>query len=173
MNQEQIASILASIDSLAVALRAVADSPIVVRSSPLPPVPPLAEPLPPDVSEQVQKDAAATVADAVIADERENLLDRAVDRIVDDERVRKAVVARAAEQVDHEDIAQKVADKIDECEVLDRIDFDTVADNLHIDTSAVVDSAAEHIAGQICFDKVVAAAAQKLAEQIMERLRLS
>lgn len=137
---------------------------------PLPPVPPLAEPLPPDVSEQVQKDAAATVADAVIADERENLLDRAVDRLVDNEQIRNAVVARAAEQVDHEDIAQKVADKIDDCDILDRIDFDTVADNLHIDTNAVIDAAAEQIAGQICFDKVVAAAATKLAEQILARL---
>ncbi len=163
MHQDQIASILASLDSLAVALRAVADSPIVVRSSP-----PLSEPL----SEQVQKDAAAQVAEAIITDERENLLDRAVDRLVDSERLRTAVVARAAEQVDHEDIAQKVADKLDECDILDRIDFDQMADNLKdaIDESAVIDSAAEQIAGQICFDKVVAAAAAKLAEQIMARL---
>jgi hypothetical protein len=155
---------------------AIADSlRAAAAAEPLPPVPPLAEPLPLDVSEQVQKDAAATVADAVIADERENLLDRAVDRIVDNEKVRNAVIARAAEQVDHDAIAQAVADKLDESDILDRIDFDQMAHNLKdtIDEGAVIDAAAEQIAGQICFDKVVAAAAQKLAEQIIERLRLS
>lgn len=152
---------------------AIADSlRAAAAAEPLPPVPPLAEPLPPVLSEQVQQVAATQVADAIVADERENLLDRAVDRLVDNEQVRNAVVARAAEQVDHDAVAQAVADKVDECDILDRIDFDQMADNLKdtIDEGAVIDAAAEQIAGQICFDKVVAAAAQKLAEQIMARL---
>jgi hypothetical protein len=165
MHADTIASILAALDSLAASLRTAAAVP--------PPPPP-----------QPENDPAMIVADVLLTDERENILDRLVDRMVDDERLRNAAAARAstgvldavakiaADQVDHDAVAERIADKIDECDVLDRIDFEQMADNFSssIDESTVIDSAAEQIAGQVDYDKVIAAAATKLAEQIMAKL---